>query len=78
MKFIKGDARRMKFRENSFDTVHSSATIEHVGSRSNQKKFIKECYRVSRKDIFITTPNKFYPIEFLHFAIDSYIYQKSC
>lgn len=64
VKFIKGDARRMKFRNNSFDAVYSSATIEHVGSRSNQKKFVKECYRVSRKDVFISTPNKFYPIEF--------------
>ena len=64
VKFIKGDARKMKFRDNSFDTVYSSATIEHVGSRSNQKKFVKECYRVSRKDVFISTPNKFYPIEF--------------
>ena len=81
VKFIKGDARRMKFKENSFDTVYSSATIEHVGSRSNQKKFVKECYRVSRKDIFITTPNKFYPIEFhtkipfLHF-LPPKIYRK--
>jgi hypothetical protein len=81
VKFIKGDARKMKFRNNSFDTVYSNATIEHVGSRSNQKKFVKECYRVSRKDIFITTPNKFYPIEFhtklplLHF-LSSKIYRK--
>lgn len=81
VKFIKGDARKMKFKQNSFDTVYSSATIEHVGSRSNQIKFIKECYRVSRKDVFITTPNKFYPIEFhtklpfLHF-LPSKIYRK--
>jgi predicted SAM-dependent methyltransferase len=81
VKFIKGDARRMKFKENSFDTVYSSATIEHVGSRSNQKKFVKECYRVATKDVFITTPNKFYPIEFhtkipfLHF-LPSKIYRK--
>ena len=81
VKFIKGDARKMKFRNNSFDTVYSSATIEHVGSRSNQKKFVKECCRVSRKNIFITTPNKFYPIEFhtklplLHF-LPSKIYRK--
>ena len=81
VKFIKGDARKMKFKQNSFDTVYSSATIEHVGSRSNQKKFIKECYRVSRKDVFITTPNKFYPIEFhtkipfLHF-LPSRIYRQ--
>jgi hypothetical protein len=71
----------MKFKENSFDTVYSSATIEHVGSRTNQLKFIKECYRVSRKDVFITTPNKFYPMEFhtkiplLHF-LPSEIYRK--
>ena len=81
VKIIKGDARKMKFKQNSFDTVYSSATIEHVGSRSNQIKFIKECYRVSRKDVFITTPNKFYPIEFhtklpfLHF-LPSKIYRK--
>jgi hypothetical protein len=81
VEFIKGDARRMKFKENSFDTVYSSATIEHVGSRTNQLKFIKECYRVSRKDVFITTPNKFYPMEFhtkiplLHF-LPSEIYRK--
>jgi hypothetical protein len=81
VKFIKGDARRMKFKENTFETVYSSATIEHVGSRSSQLKFIKECCRVSSKDVFITTPNKFYPIEFhtkiplLHF-LPSVIYRK--
>jgi len=81
VKFIKGDARRMKFKENSFDTVYSSATIEHVGTRSSQLKFIKECCRVSQKNVFITTPNKFYPIEFhtklpfLHF-LPSVIYRK--
>ena len=82
VKFIKGDARKMRFKEGSFDTVYSSATIEHVGSRSNQTKFVKECYRVSRKDVFITTPNKFHPIEFhtklpfLHF-LPSKIYRKT-
>jgi hypothetical protein len=64
VKFIKGDARRMKFKDNKFDVVYSSATIEHVGSKLSQIKFIKECLRVSRRDVFITTPNRFYPIEF--------------
>jgi hypothetical protein len=64
VKFIKGDARNMNLKDNSFDIVYSNATIEHVGSRSSQIKFLKECIRVSRKNIFITTPNKFYPIEF--------------
>ncbi len=62
--FIKGDARKINFRDNYFDIVYSSAVLEHVGSRNNQIKFIKECFRVSKKDIFITTPNKYYPIEF--------------
>ena len=26
--------------------------------------FIKECYRVAKKNVFITTPNRFYPIDF--------------
>jgi hypothetical protein len=64
VRFVQGDARRMKFKDNKFDVVYSNATIEHVGSKSNQINFIKECLRVSRRDVFITTPNKFYPIEF--------------
>jgi ubiquinone/menaquinone biosynthesis C-methylase UbiE len=61
---VQGDARKMKFDDNKFDVVYSSATIEHVGSKSSQTKFIKECLRVSRRDVFIATPNRFYPIEF--------------
>ena len=64
VRFQQGDARRMKFEDNKFDVVYSNATIEHVGSKVNQIKFIKECLRVSRRDVFITTPNRFYPIEF--------------
>jgi len=68
-KFIKfsyviGDARNMQFKDNAFDLVHSNATIEHVGSDKMQLKFISECLRVSRKFVFITTPNKYFPIEF--------------
>lgn len=78
--FVKGDARKMNFRDNYFDIVYSSAVLEHVGSHNNQIKFIKECYRVSKKKLFITTPNKYYPIEFhtkiplLHF-LPSKIYR---
>ncbi len=59
-----GDARKMNFTDNSFDLVVSNATIEHVGSSINQIEFIKECIRVSKKKIIISTPNRFYPIEF--------------
>ena len=44
--------------------MYSSATLEHVGSFENQIKFVKEAYRLSNKITFITTPNRFYPIDF--------------
>ena len=59
-----GDGREMFFEKNKFDIVISSATIEHVGSFDNQLKFVSECYRVCKYKTFITTPNRYYPIEF--------------
>ena len=55
---IRGDGRRMKLKDNRFDVVHSNATIEHVGNFNNQIKFVKEALRISKKYIFITTPNR--------------------
>lgn len=63
IKFVRGDARQMPFGDNTFDFVFSSAVIEHVGSRECQLAFLKECCRVAQKHIFITTPNRWYPIE---------------
>ena len=63
-KILKGDGRNTKLPKNSFDIVHSNATIEHVGSYTKQLLFIKECIRVSKKYVFIQTPNRFYPIDF--------------
>jgi len=68
LKFKQGTALEMPFEDNSFEMVFSSAVIEHVGSYENQSKFIGECHRISKKYIFITTPNRYYPIE-LHTAI---------
>ena len=68
LKFKRGDGLDMPFEDNTFDLTFSSAVIEHVGNKKNQQQFIKECIRVSKKYIFITTPNKFYPIE-LHTAL---------
>jgi hypothetical protein len=39
------------------------AVIEHVGSLEKQQAFINELCRVGRS-CFITTPNRWYPIEF--------------
>jgi predicted SAM-dependent methyltransferase len=68
LKFKRGTALEMPFEDNTFELVFSSAVIEHVGSVRNQSKFIAECFRVAKKHIFITTPNRFHPIE-LHTAI---------
>ncbi len=46
------------------DISFSSATIEHVGCRNNQKKMVENMINLSKRYIIITTPNKFHPIEF--------------
>jgi len=63
LKFVQGDALSMPFEDGAFDLAFSNAVIEHVGSRENQAAFIRECIRVSKKYVFITTPNRYYPIE---------------
>lgn len=63
-RIIIGDARNNNLRSNTFDIVHSNATIEHVGSNQNQLLFIRECIRISKEYVFIQTPNRFYPIDF--------------
>jgi ubiquinone/menaquinone biosynthesis C-methylase UbiE len=63
IKLLRGDARKIKIKNNKFDLVYSNATIEHVGKFKNQIKFIKEALRVSKKIVFISTPNKYFPIE---------------
>ena len=57
-------ARKLPFADNSYDFVHSSAVIEHVGSHRDQTTFLGELWRVSRRGIFVTTPNRWFPIEF--------------
>ena len=59
-----GDGKQTQFEDNSFDIVHSNATIEHVGSFENQVSFVKEMIRICKESIFIQTPNRFYPIDF--------------
>jgi hypothetical protein len=64
VRFVQADARRLPFADNSYDFVHSSAVIEHVGSHRNQATFLGELWRVARHGIFVTTPNRWFPIEF--------------
>jgi SAM-dependent methyltransferase len=60
--FTQGDGRKLPFDDQSFDVVFSAAVIEHVGSREKQRAFVREACRVG-KNVFITTPNRFFPIE---------------
>ena len=64
MKYIKADGLDLPFPDASFDVVHSSAVLEHVGSKANQRRFVSELARVARRAVFITTPNRWFPVEF--------------
>lgn len=63
LKFLKADGIKLPFPDKSFDLVVCFATVEHVGSRDKQRLFVRELCRVGRS-CCITTPNRFYPIEF--------------
>ena len=54
--FILADGCQAPFRDKMFDKVYSSHVIEHVEVPLN---FLKECKRLSRKEIFIKTPSQF-------------------
>jgi ubiquinone/menaquinone biosynthesis C-methylase UbiE len=79
---IQYDGTTFPFRNASFDVCWSNAVIEHVGDRTAQLRFLREISRVAQQ-AFITTPNKFFPIEvhtltpFLHLlpkpVFDSYL-----
>ena len=63
LKYMKGNAYNLPFADKEFDMAFCSAVIEHVGSKNNQIKLISEAVRVSKVAV-ITTPNRFYPLEF--------------
>jgi ubiquinone/menaquinone biosynthesis C-methylase UbiE len=64
IKFVPADALAMPFEDASFDLVHSAAVLEHVGSNEEQARMVAECLRVARRGVFLTTPNRWFPIEF--------------
>jgi SAM-dependent methyltransferase len=64
LRFVRADGRDLPFAQASFDYIHSSAVIEHVGDRRQQTRFLGEAWRVARKGIFVTTPNRWFPVEF--------------
>jgi SAM-dependent methyltransferase len=56
----KGDV--FPFPDHSFDLCWCNAVLEHVGGWKKQARFTQEIKRVAKK-AFITTPNRYFPIE---------------
>lgn len=64
LRFVRANGLSLPFDDQSFDYVHASAVLEHVGTFANQTRFVSECARVARKAVFLTTPNRWFPVEF--------------
>lgn len=60
---VNADGRHLPFPDKSFDWVFSNAVIEHVGDWDDQRQFAAEIRRVALRGYFITTPNRYFPIE---------------
>jgi ubiquinone/menaquinone biosynthesis C-methylase UbiE len=63
VKSIVADGRELPLESGSFDWVFSNAVIEHVGGWEHQERFAQEIQRVAARGYFVTTPNKYFPIE---------------
>ena len=59
---VVGDAREVRYDDNSFDVVFSNSVIEHVGRHTDQAKMAAEVRRVGKR-YFIQTPNLYFPLE---------------
>lgn len=77
VKVVLYEGGHFPFADKEFDIAWSNAVIEHVGGYNKQLLFLSELIRTS-KSIFITTPNRWFPIEvhtrlpFLHYLPKKY------
>ncbi|HEX7635567.1 MAG TPA: methyltransferase domain-containing protein [Noviherbaspirillum sp.] len=58
------DGLLLPFADGEFDWVFCNEVIERVGSFERQYGLLKELARVSRKGVFVATPNRLHPLEF--------------
>ncbi|MBW1669935.1 MAG: methyltransferase domain-containing protein [Deltaproteobacteria bacterium] len=61
--FVRASGETLPFIDDAFDIVFCSAVLEHVGDYAQQRVFVSELLRVSKR-FFITTPNRWFPVEF--------------
>ena len=55
LKFLKGSATKLPFKDKSFDIVISVDTLEHL-ARKEQIRMVQEAFRVAKKYILFTYP----------------------
>jgi SAM-dependent methyltransferase len=82
VRVVQYDGIHFPFKDKAFDVCWSNAVLEHVGDENTMVIFLKEIKRVART-VFLTTPNKYFPVEvhtrtpLLHFfpkpVFDSYL-----
>jgi ubiquinone/menaquinone biosynthesis C-methylase UbiE len=53
--YIKGDATKMSFADNSYDFVVNFDVFEHI-PREKRSKFVEECSRVAKRGVIIAAP----------------------
>ncbi len=56
--------QRLPFADGSFDWIFCSEVIEHAGPETRQAALVTDLYRIARKGLFITTPNRRHPLDF--------------
>lgn len=61
-RFVTYNGKLFPFEDGEFEWVFSNAVIEHVGTYNDQLQFLNEMMRVG-KNVFFTTPNRWFPIE---------------
>ncbi len=53
---------RLPFDDGTFDWVACHELIEQVGSHERQVRLLRELMRISRRGIFVSTPNRWHPL----------------
>jgi SAM-dependent methyltransferase len=55
-KIVKQDVRKIEYKNNSFEVVHSSQVVEHI-KKEEGVKLIQKCVKIAGRAVIIGTPN---------------------